>query len=65
MHREGIEAQRPVFRPLHRYLGLDGFAATEKAFAEALSLPIYPRLKAADVNHITRCLKKAVEETHA
>ncbi len=65
LHREGIEAQRPIFRPLHRYLGLDGFGATEKVFAGALSLPIYPRLKAADVRHIALCLKKAVEETNA
>jgi perosamine synthetase len=61
LHREGIEAQRPVFRPLHRYLGIEGFAATEQVFAEALSLPIYPRLKAGDVRRIARCLKQAVE----
>jgi len=65
LHREGIEVQRPVFRPLHRYLGLDGFESTEQVFAEALSLPIYPRLKAADVRHIALCLKMAVEETNA
>lgn len=62
MHREGIEAQRPVFRPLHRYLGLAGFEATDQVFAEALSLPIYPLLKAADVRHIALCLKKAMKD---
>jgi perosamine synthetase len=62
LHREGIEAQRPVFRPLHRYLGLDGFAATEKVFSDALSLPIYPRIKANEVQHIALCLTKAVED---
>lgn len=61
LHREGIEAQRPVFRPLHRYLGLAGFEATEQVFAEALSLPIYPRLKTADMRHIALCFKKAME----
>lgn len=62
LQREGIEAQQPVFRPLHRYLGLDGFAATEKVFSEALSLPIYPRIKADDVRNIALCLRKAVED---
>jgi perosamine synthetase len=62
LHREGIEAQRPVFRPLHRYLGLNGFAATEKVCSDALSLPIYPRLKAADIQYIALCLRKAVED---
>jgi perosamine synthetase len=65
LRRDDIEAQPPVFCPLHRYLGLDGFAVTERVFAEALSLPIYPRLKAADASNISRCLKKAVEETNA
>ncbi len=65
LHREGIEAQRPVFHPLHRYLDLDGFESTEQVFAETLSLPIYPRLKAADVRHIVLCLKRALEETNA
>ncbi len=65
LHQEGIEAQRPIFRPLHRYLGFDGFEATEQVFADAISLPIYPRLKAADVHRIALCLKKAMEETSA
>lgn len=65
LHREGIEAQRPVFRPLHRYLGLDGFEATEKVYAEALSLPLYPRLTADEVQHIARCLRRTVEDIHA
>jgi perosamine synthetase len=65
LHRGGIEAQRPVFRPLHRYLGLDGFASTERVFAEALSLPIYPRIKADEVRNIALCLRRAVEDTNA
>jgi dTDP-4-amino-4,6-dideoxygalactose transaminase len=42
----GVEAKRPVFRPLHHYL--DGAAprlpVTDKVYARALSLPIYPGL---------------------
>jgi len=65
LHQEGIEAQRPVFCPLHRYLGLDGFEATEKVYAEALSLPIYPRLEPEEISSIALCLSKAVEEINA
>jgi dTDP-4-amino-4,6-dideoxygalactose transaminase len=65
LHREGIEAQRPVFLPLHRYLGLDGFSATERVFAEALSLPIYPRIHADEVRQTALSLRKAVEDMHA
>jgi perosamine synthetase len=60
LHQNGIEAQRPVFLPLHRYLGLDGFDATEKVFSEALSLPIYPRLTAEEVRYAAHCLSRAI-----
>lgn len=63
LQQNGIEAQRPVFSPLHRYLGLDGFGATEKAFSEALSLPLYPRLKADEVTYVARCLSSAMQVT--
>jgi len=65
LHRQGIEAQRPVFCPLHRYLGLNGFEASEKVYAEALSLPLYPRLTADEVRHIAFCFRRAVEDRHA
>lgn len=47
----GIEAKRPVFRPLHRYLGCPGeeFSETEKTYRETISLPIYPGLSEEEV----------------
>ena len=62
LHQNGIEAQRPVFSPLHRYLGLDGFDITEQVFSEALSLPLYPRLTAEEVRYTARCLSSAVND---
>jgi perosamine synthetase len=64
LHQNGIEAQRPVFSPLHRYLGLDDYDTTEKVFSEALSLPLYPRLKAEEVAYIARCLSRAMQVTN-
>jgi perosamine synthetase len=63
MHQEGVDTQPPVFRPLHRYLGLDGFVATEKVFAEALSLPLYPRITLDEVSYIAHCLDKIMEDS--
>ncbi|OGP52749.1 MAG: hypothetical protein A2Y65_12150 [Deltaproteobacteria bacterium RBG_13_52_11] len=63
LQQEGIEVQRPVFRPLHQYLGLDGFEATERVHAEALSLPLYPRLEPEKVSSIALCLSKALEDS--
>ena len=61
LHQNGIEAQRPVFSPLHRYLGLDGFDISETVFSEALSLPLYPRLKSAEVVYTAHCLSRAIQ----
>ena len=53
----GVQCRRPVFRPIHQYLGETGFAASDEAHARALSLPIYPSLtddEAARVVHTLR-----------
>ena len=47
-----MRARRPVFRPLHRYLGLEGFPGAEEAWARAVSLPIYPSLTDDQVEEV-------------
>lgn len=49
---KNIRAARPVGRPLHRHLGLDGYAGTETAWRSAVSLPIYPSLSEEDLHRI-------------
>lgn len=48
----GIGCDRPVYIPLHRLLKQDGFARTERAWRQCVSIPIYPSLAAADVDRI-------------
>ncbi len=52
LEARGVQARRPVFRPLHRYLGLDGFPGTEEAWAKAVSLPLYPALTDAEAERV-------------
>jgi perosamine synthetase len=63
MQQEGIYVQQPVFCPLHRYLGLNGFPATDKVYAEALSLPLYPRLQYESLKTIARLLVTSLEQS--
>jgi len=58
LKKRGIEAKKPVFKPLHRYLGLDkrGFPVTEKVYRSSVSLPIYPALKEAEREKIADIL---------
>lgn len=59
MKRKGIEVKRPIYKPLHRYLGLNkaSFPNTEKACGSSVSLPIYPILTEAKARYVARCVK--------
>lgn len=51
---KGLGCARPVYRPLHQYLGLEGFGRTEKAWKESLSIPIYPSLNEESVDRVIK-----------
>lgn len=61
LKEEGVMCERPVFRPLHRYLELrSGFRNTDEAYSVSFSVPIYPSLTAEEqktvIDGIKRCL---------
>ncbi len=60
---KGIRTELPVFKPLHRYMGLDRnkFLATEEAYSTTLSIPIYPALKEEEVDYIIKSVLEVVE----
>ena len=55
----GIEARRPVFKPLHRYFELEGFPGTDEAFRKAVSIPLYPALTTAESHHVIEATQRA------
>ena len=50
--RQGICCDRPVFMPLHRQMKHTGCPASEKAWKNSLSIPIYPSLSDGDVTKV-------------
>ena len=52
----GVSARRPVFRPLHRALGLSGFPEADRLWAQMLSIPCYPTLTEAEVHTVVTTL---------
>ena len=60
--RDGIEAARPVYRPLHKYLNLEGYSGTEMAWNSHLSLPIHPSLSSNEVRRVCQALHHALRE---
>lgn len=63
LNNKGIEAKKPVFKPLHQYLGLDkrNFPNTEEVFNSAVSLPIYPDLTKREAKFIVASLSKLID----
>lgn len=59
-HR-GLQCRKPVFRPLHRYLDLPDFAASDEVDSSAISLPMYPSLTEEAVRQAVHILQ---EELH-
>ncbi|MDI9569837.1 MAG: DegT/DnrJ/EryC1/StrS family aminotransferase [Pseudomonadota bacterium] len=62
MGKRGVTCRRPVYRPLHRYLGLPGFETTEAIWRRAVSIPLYPDLSDAEVAVVERALEETCRE---
>jgi perosamine synthetase len=58
--RGGVTARRPVFRPIHRALGLAGYPEAERLWQTCLSLPCYPLLSDAEVDAVAAALADAL-----
>lgn len=56
--RRGVQCRRPVFRPLHRYLGLEGYPEADDASNRALSVPIYPSMTDEEVDRVIATLRE-------
>jgi dTDP-4-amino-4,6-dideoxygalactose transaminase len=52
----GISCQRPVYKPIHRYLGLSGFPESDAAWERTLSIPLYPALSDGEVDRVVHAI---------
>ncbi len=59
-HR-GLQCRKPVFRPLHRYLDLPDFPASDEVDTSSISLPLHPSLTEEVVRQAVHILQ---EELH-
>jgi len=53
----GVTCARPVFKPIHKYLQINGFPNTEIAWNNTISIPIYPSLTEKEICKILDVLK--------
>ena len=57
---KGINCERPVFKPLHRYLNVSGFTNTDNVWEKAVSIPIYPTLTEENITTIIEFIKNTM-----
>ncbi len=64
LEKRGVEAKRPIYKPLHRYLELSdsSFPETAQAMKEACSLPVYPSLSPEECAQIFQALQAGFAE---
>ncbi len=60
--QRGIEAAKPVHRPLHHHLNLEGYPGSEMAWNSHLSLPIYPSLLPQEVRRVCQVLQDLMKQ---
>ena len=56
----GVMCRRPVFKPIHRYLGLTGFSGTDLAWERSLSIPVHPSLLDSEVERIVDAMREVL-----
>lgn len=53
----GVTCTRPVFKPIHKYLQMNGFPNTDTVWNNTISIPIYPSLTDKEICKILAVLK--------
>ena len=53
----GVTCARPVFKPIHKYLQVNGFPNTDTVWSNTISIPIYPSLTNKEICKILDVLK--------
>ena len=56
----GVSARRPVFRPLHRATGGDGYPVAERLWQRSVSLPCYPSLADSEIDTVAGAVREAL-----
>jgi len=58
----GVTCARPVFKPIHKYLQINGFPNTNTIWNNTISIPIYPSLTDKEICKILDVLKLYVKK---
>jgi dTDP-4-amino-4,6-dideoxygalactose transaminase len=60
----GVICEKPVWKPLHKFLSSAKCPNSDYASRHTLSLPLYPSLKQVEFEHVAKTLKRIFKETN-
>ncbi len=60
MQKQGVQCERPVFRPLHVYHRIKGFPVADQLMKDSVSLPLYPGLTAREAEKVVHALRRVL-----
>ena len=60
MQKRGVCCEKPLFKPLHQYLGLKGFPVSDRLMKNSVSLPIYPKLTDAQAKQVVKYFRSVL-----
>ena len=58
--KKGVGCARPIHKPLHQCLNLDGYPITDNAWETSISVPIYPSLSDTEVQKIIDAFSESI-----
>lgn len=58
MLANGVSCARPIFKPLHHYIGPNDCPNTDSIYEHALSIPIFPSLSEKEIKIVISALKQ-------
>ncbi len=58
-----VHCEKPVFKPIHEYLGLSGYQGTDRVHDRCISIPIYPALKDEEISRVIRAVTAVYQKT--
>lgn len=62
LEQAGVACRRPVTRPIHQLLGLDGCPGADEAYRKALSIPIYPTLTNDEEQTVCQAIREVFSD---
>ena len=61
LFKKSVICARPIYKPIHRYLNLQGYPNSQRAWETSISIPIYPTLADKEIDLVIEAFMQVAE----